>query len=196
MSVGSRQRVEPVPLHVQKYLSEGYTLPITCVMQIHLNYSHILVKTLTALEPATSHFMRTEGSSRWQRSDTLLPWKPYFKLSKTSNALELLLTRTHISSQTRTTTRAHRLFITEILNIKLFSPHESARAGTDWPDPEILPEDQIWMNDWAERLSVSRKGRGVSWCCSFLRPTWTCFRIEILYNFNCAFANMFALFSW
>lgn len=64
MSVGSRQRVEPVPLHAQKYLSEGYTLPITRVMQIHLNYSHILVKTLTALEPATSHFMRTEGSSR------------------------------------------------------------------------------------------------------------------------------------
>lgn len=58
MSVGSRQRVEPVPLHAQKYLSEGYTLPITRVMQIHLNYSHILVKTLTALEPATSHFMR------------------------------------------------------------------------------------------------------------------------------------------
>lgn len=160
MSVGSRQRVEPVPLHAQKYLSEGYTLLITCVMQIHLNYSHMLVKTLTALEPATSHFMRTEGSSRWQRSNTLLPWKPYFKLSKTTNALQLLLTRTHISSQKLTTIRAHRFFITGILNMKLFSPHESARAGTDWPDPEILPEDQIWMNGWAEGLSASEWGGG------------------------------------
>lgn len=44
--------------------------------------------------------------------------------------------------------------------MKLFSPHESARAGTDWPDPEILPEDQIWMNDWAERLSASERGGG------------------------------------
>lgn len=57
--------------------------------------------------------------------------------------------------------------------MKLFSPHESARAGTDWPDPEILPEDQIWMNDWAERLSASERGGGISWCCSFLGPTWT-----------------------
>lgn len=55
---------------IKSRLSVWGTYPSITWACIHLNYSHILVKTLTALEPATSHFMCTEGSSQWQRSHT------------------------------------------------------------------------------------------------------------------------------
>lgn len=76
--------------------------------------------------------------------------------------------------------------------MKLFSPHESARAGTDWPDPEILPEDQIWMNDWAERLSASERGGGDVVVLQFSTSDLDTFRSEILeHNFSCRVSRLF-----
>jgi len=194
MSSGSRPRVEPVPLYDQKYLSEGHILPnrgyVRYTWIIPIFWSKHWLRS--NLRPAILCVPRVRASDS---AHALLLWKPYFKLSKTTNALCLLLTRTCISSQKLTAIRTHCFFITEILNMKLFSPHESARAGTDWPDPEILPEDQIWMNDWAERLSARERGGGDVVVLQFFTSGLdSCKTENFEHNFSCVFDSMFMRF--
>lgn len=146
---------------------------ITWAFQTHLNYSHFLIKTLTALEPATSHFMRTEGSSRWQRSHTAALDTLFQTFQDNKHSLYATHKNIHFLPKAYSHSHTFPLYNWNIEYETVLTPRVSSRRhwlARPW-DTSGRPNMNEWLGGEVER---ERTGRGgMSWCCSFLGPTWT-----------------------